>query len=279
MERKLNIGILGTASIAKKYTIEAFKTLENAGHLYVASRDKKKSELLASQFGIFTKDSYDALIADDEIHAVYIPLPIGLHTEWSLKAAYAKKHILCEKSLSPSLVETKKIISACKENNVVLFENFMCDYHPQHKKVLSLIMKREIGDIFTYKGYFGVPPFKKGDVRYSKTLGGGSLNDIGAYPVFMARKIFQSEPIFVTCYLEEDSSLGIDQRGSAFLEFPSNKTAFISCSSFMPAFSLNCRLTSFTMLELARETASIAWPAKRYGKNPPIKRPKRTKGS
>lgn len=228
MRKKLNIGILGCANIAKKYAIRAFQALETVDKIFIASREKSKSEKWATDFHIRAKDSYNSLIEDSGIDAVYIPLPIGLHEEWALRAVRSRKHVLCEKSLSHTLLSAKKIVDSCRENGLVLFENFMCDYHPQHDAVLSLIHKKEIGDVFAFKGYFGFPYFNKDSFRYDKKLGGGSLNDAGAYPVFMARKILESEPLAVTCHLEEHPNFGVDIRGSAYLEFPENKNAFVA---------------------------------------------------
>lgn len=228
MKEKLNIGILGCANIAKKYAIRAFQALEAVGTISIASREKSKSTEWAEQFHIRSKDSYDSLIKDPEIDAVYIPLPIGLHEEWALKAARAGKHILCEKSLSHNLSSVKKIVDFCRENELVLYENFMCDYHPQHDAVLSLIQKKEIGNALVFRGYFGYPPFLTNNFRCRKELGGGSLNDAGAYTVFMARKILGSEPLFVTCRLEQDPFTGVDKRGSAYFEFSEGKAAFVA---------------------------------------------------
>ncbi len=227
MQKKLNIGILGCASIAKKYAIKAFQALEVVGGISIASRQQARAEEWAKLFHIEAKESYDALVADPKIDAVYIPLPIGLHEEWALKTARAGKHVLCEKSLAHSLLSAKKIVEGCRQTGVVLFENFMCDYHPQHGVVLSLIQREVIGNLFVFRGYFGFPPFQRDNFRNNRELGGGSLNDAGAYPVFMARKILASEPLFVTCRLAQDLPTGVDRRGSAYLEFPDGKIAFV----------------------------------------------------
>jgi len=219
---------MGCANVAKKYGIRAFQSLEAVEKIFIASRDKAKSKAIAETFNIQSKDSYEDLVNAPDIDAIYIPLPVGLHEEWVLKAAFAKKHILCEKSLSHSLASVKRILKACQQNGVVLFENFMCNYHPQHEKVLTLIHKGKLGDLFVFQGYFGFPQIRKDDIRYNKKLGGGSLNDVGAYPVFMARKIFGDEPTSVTCRLIHDPDSGVDIKGTATLEFPGNKIAFVA---------------------------------------------------
>lgn len=229
-ERRITVGIVGCANIARRYAIKAFQTLDTVGDIFIASRDPHKSQAFADEFSINTKDSYDSLIDDPNIDAVYIPLPVGLHEDWVIRAAASRKHVLCEKSLSNSLGSAQRMIDACQENGVTLFENFMCDYHPQHEAVLSLIQQRAIGEPFAFKGYFGFSSLHGDDIRYDKNLGGGSLNDAGAYTVFMARKMLAAEPTSVVCYLDYDSRSGVDTRGAALLEFPENKIAFLGFS-------------------------------------------------
>ncbi len=214
---------MGCANVVEKHIIKALSKVKN-GKLYgIASRDVNKAKECASKYGCKYFESYDALLKSD-VDAVYLPLPIGLHEEWVIKAAEAGKHILCEKSLSDNLVSVKRMIDLCQKNNVVLFENFMCGYHPQHQKVISLLP--EIGEVFILNAFFGFPPLEKDNIRYKKELGGGSLNDAGCYTVFISRKILQSEPIAVTCKLVYDNN--VDIQGSAYLEFPNNKFASIA---------------------------------------------------
>ena len=223
---KLNIGIIGCANIAKKYAIKAFQALDKVDKIYIASRDVSKSKECADEFGIEAEESYDSLINNPDIQAIYIPLPIGLHEEWAIKAASKGKHILCEKSISDNFESVKRIVESCRRNNVVLFENFMCDYHPQHDVASKAIADGNIGNVFTLKSYFGFPPMDKNGFRYNKEIGGGSLNDAGAYTIFIARKIIGSEPVSVTCRLNMDNELDVDVQGTAFVEFD-GKTAFL----------------------------------------------------
>ena len=180
MRTKVRVGILGCATIAKRYAIQAFQSLENAEVVSVASRDGEKAKEVASRFNIPTHESYDSLMKNTEVDAVYIPLPIGLHPEWIIKAARAGKHVLSEKSIADTLSSVNEIIDACRTHGVVLYENFMCDFHPQHKKVLELIEEGRIGTPYVFTSFFGFPMLKKDNIKYSKQLGGGSLNDVGA---------------------------------------------------------------------------------------------------
>lgn len=230
MNKKVKIGILGCADVAGRYAIKAFQSIDNAEVVSIVSRDYAKAQKWASRFGISAERSYDMLLSNKNIDALYIPLPIGLHKKWALKAAAAGKHIICEKSLAENLVSAINIVNSCQSRGIVLYENFMCEFHPQHKKVLSLIKSGKVGKPFLFRSCFGFPPFKKNNIRYDKKLGGGSLNDAGAHMVSMSRKIFGKEPAAVTCSLLDDDKRGVDIQGSAMLEFSSEQTALIAFS-------------------------------------------------
>lgn len=230
MNKKVRIGILGCANIARKSAIRAFQSIENAVVTSIASREEAKAREYASLFSIPTYESYDSLLKNSQVDAVYIPLPIGLHKEWIIKAALAGKHVLSEKSLTIDLKSTKEIIKEAKSAKIVLYENFMCDFHPQHQKVLSLISNEEIGQPFLFRGYFGIPLMREKSFRYDKNLGGSALSEQGAYPVFMARKMLQSEPVLVEATLFYDKDKGIDMKGVAQLGFEDEKIAHIAFS-------------------------------------------------
>ena len=227
VEKIVRIGILGCANVARKSAIPAIKTVKNAKLITIASRDVEKAEQWASEYNAEFDQSYESLIKRKDLGAVYIPLPIGLHEEWAIKAAENGKHIICEKSLSDNYNSVKRIVETCRRKGIVLFENFMCGYHPQHQKVISLIQEGVIGKPLVFKGYFGFPPINSSSFRYDKELGGGSLNDAGAYTVFMARKML-GEPIKATSTFNMDPKKEVDINGSAILEFADNKTALIS---------------------------------------------------
>lgn len=219
MIKRVRIGILGCAGVARRYAISAFQSIENAEVVCIASRDYEKAKEWALEFNIKAEESYDSLIKNRGVDAVYIPLPIGLHKEWILKAVKEGKHIICEKSLASNFYDVKEIVEECKKNKIVLYENFMCDFHPQHQKVLSMIKEGNIGKPFVFRGYFGFPMKDKDNIRYNKDLGGGSLNDAGAYTIFMARKILGNEPISVNANLYFDKEKNIDMRGLAQIDF------------------------------------------------------------
>ena len=230
MNKKIRIGILGCANIAKKSAIEAFQAIDNAQVINIASRDRKKAKEYASLFSIPFTESYDSLIKNPQVDAVYIPLPLGLHKEWIIKAIKAGKHVMSEKSLTTDFQSAKEIVETAKAAKIVLYEDFMCDFHPQHQKILSLITQGEIGKPFLFRSYFCIPMMDEDNFRYNKNLGGSALYEVGWYPIFMARKILQSEPISVVAHLFYDKERGIDMAGVAQLTFKNERAAQIAFS-------------------------------------------------
>ncbi len=228
MGQKVRVGIMGCANIARRSGLPALRLLQNVEVVSIASRDPAKATAWAKEFNLPRAQTYDQLINDPEIDALYLPLPIGLHQEWIIKAAVAGKHVISEKSLAESYTVTKEIVKNCQKNNVVLYENFMCDYHPQHQKVLDLIKEGGIGTPAVFRGYFGFPLLAPDNFRYDKTLGGGCLNDAGAYTIFMARKILGCEPVTVMANLDYDQSRGVDMRGAAELDFAAGLVAQVA---------------------------------------------------
>lgn len=216
-QKKIRVGILGSANIAKRYAIPAFQTLSSVELVAIASRNDAKAKEWADEYDL-EPESYDSLIARSDIDVIYSPLPVGLQEEWVLKAAQAGKHIICEKSITHSLASAKRMVEACRAASVALYENFVPEFHPQHEKALSLIEEGRIGTPRVWNGAYGFPPFPADDIRNSAALKGGALNDCGCYTVFMARKIMREEPRAVTCTLHNDGK-EVDIRGTALLEF------------------------------------------------------------
>lgn len=216
--KTIGVGILGCSNIAGKYAIDAFKALSDVKLVAIASRDEQKAREWATRFNL-EPESYESLLARRDIDVIYSPLPIGLQEEWVMKAAHVGKHMICEKSIADSYESAERMVAACTSAGVVLYENFVSEFHPQHKEIARLIADGAIGTPHVWTGYFGFPPFPPGDIRYSAKLKGGSLNDAGCYTVHMARKILKAEPIAVHCTLTNGDT-GVDVQGSALLEFP-----------------------------------------------------------
>ncbi len=218
MEKILRVGILGCANIAAKYAIAAFKSLPNVELVAIASRDQDKAKAWGEKYAL-QPESYKSLIAHNDIDIIYSPLPVGEQEEWVIKAMEAGKHVICEKSITYSFASVQKMVAASEKNGVALYENFVPDFHPQHKQILALIKEGKIGTPHVFRGAYGFPSFPDGDIRLQKELKGGALNDAGCYTVFMARKILGAEPVAVTCVLSSEGQ-EVDMEGSALLEFP-----------------------------------------------------------
>lgn len=225
MNTKVKIGILGCANFSKRYGIPSFRAIPNAEIVSISSRNIQKAEEWAKEYNIPTAESYDSLINNPNVDAVHVPLPNSEHKEWILKAVRAGKHVICEKSLAVSFADAKEIVEECKKNGVVLYEDFMCDYHPQHQAVLSLIEEGKIGNVSVFRSFFGFPKMNADNIRYDKSLDGGVLNENGAYVLFMARKIIGKEPISVTTTLHYEE---VDMRGTMTLDFGSGVTALLA---------------------------------------------------
>ena len=224
----LKFGIIGCSRIARKSVIPAILQSEFAELEIIGSRTIEKSKEFSTEFNCKKNGTYDDVISDDSINAVYISTPIGTHAELAMKAASAGKHVYCEKSATDSFTSAKEMVECSKNNNVRIMEGFMFRFHPQHKKVKELINNNKIGDLDSFYGSFGFPSFPEGDIRYNKELGGGFLNDSGCYPICASRMIFDQEPLSVFSHNSIDSKTGVDVKGTSILTYKNNKTANIT---------------------------------------------------
>jgi predicted dehydrogenase len=216
-------GILGCAAIAKNAIIPAI--LSVAGHEVkaIASRSEKKAIEFASMFDSSPVFGYEELLDIAELDAIYIPLPTGLHFEWTYKALSKGKHVLVEKSATTTLAQAEEIVKLAKAKNLVVVENFQFQHHSQHQVVKKMIENGEIGELRSFRSSFGFPPFSMDDnIRYNPALGGGALFDAGAYVLkattFMLGSGYQVEAASLT--LNKD--LQVDWFGGAFLRKKDN---------------------------------------------------------
>ena len=228
MHSKIKFGIIGCSRIAKRSVIPAITTSEFAEIEMIGSRSIDKAKKFSNEFNCKKYGTFEDVISDDSVDAVYISTPIGIHEEWAIKAASAGKHILCEKSSTTSFESAKKMTEHSKQNNVRILEGFVFRFHPQHQKVKELIGNNKIGDLVSFNGSFGFPAFPEGDIRYDSKLGGGFLNDCGCYPINASRMIFEEEPIGVSCILSIDAKTGVDIRGTSYIIFENEKTASVT---------------------------------------------------
>jgi len=223
----LRWGVLGAADLAVKQVIPAMQRTPAARVVAVASRDQAKADRTAQALGIpRAHGSYEALLADPEVEAVFIPLPNHLHVPWSLRAVAAGKHVLCEKPIACRPEELPPLIAARDRAGVQVAEAFMTRTHPQWRRVRELIAAGRIGELRMVTGHFSYYRRDPDDVRSKPEYGGGVLLDIGCYPVTMARWLFGAEPLEVTCVLERDPDFGVDRYVSGLLRFPGGQAAF-----------------------------------------------------
>ncbi|PLS03739.1 Gfo/Idh/MocA family protein [Neobacillus cucumis] len=230
MERKIKWGILSTAQIAVEKLIPAIQRSTN-GQVYAIASSSGKAKLAAEKFQIpVFYESYDELLADPAIDAVYIPLPNNMHYEWTIKAAKAKKHILCEKPAALEAEQVAEMISVCKQNGVMFMEGFMYRFHPQHQKVKDLIKDKAIGDVKLMRAFFSFfMEEREGNIRLNADLGGGALFDIGCYCVNSLRYIVEEEPLSLKI-LSETNQDGVDTSAAGVLLFPNHVLATFACS-------------------------------------------------
>ncbi|WP_078576780.1 Gfo/Idh/MocA family protein [Salipaludibacillus agaradhaerens] len=230
MTDKVSWGILSTANIAKKSMVPAIHEAENAELVGVASESGKAKET-AEQWGAHKYyESYDALLNDDTIDAVYIPLPNALHKEWVIKAAQHKKHVLVEKPAAINSADIVEMNEAAKENHIFWMEAFMYQFHPQHQCVKSWLSDGRIGDITRIRASFSFPlELASSNIRLNKDLGGGSLYDVGCYCVHVSRFLLEEEPIKVFATARKLANSNVDVATSAILTFE-KVDAVIDCS-------------------------------------------------
>ncbi|HEX7066411.1 MAG TPA: Gfo/Idh/MocA family oxidoreductase [Bacillales bacterium] len=229
---KVRWGVLGNANIARKALVPAIKAAGSAELKGIASRQSKKAERAAEELG-FDKHygSYEALLADPEIDAVYIPLPNGLHAEWVAKAAKAGKHVLCEKPAALTAAEAAKMIEECRRHEVLFMEAFMYQFHPQHERVKEIIADGEIGDVRVMRSQFSFAMKDPANVRLNRELGGGCLYDVGCYCIHAARYILAQEPskVYAQAHLDAEFD-NVDMTTAGMLSFEKDIQLLFDCS-------------------------------------------------
>lgn len=231
MNKKLRFGILGTASIAQTAFIPGVRGSRKCTVQAVASRNPQKAAEVAEKFDIpVSYGSYEELLRDSNVDAVYIPLPNHLHREWTIQAARAGKHVLCEKPASLNAEEAGEMVEACRKAGVIFAEAFMYRHHPKHRRIREIVEGGEIGDIRSIHGCFTYNNIQDtSNVRYQKHMGGGSLYDVGCYPISAARMILREEPVAVSAHAVFSPEHEIDLMASGMLEFPSGVALTFDC--------------------------------------------------
>ena len=227
--RVLRIGILGAANIARQF-IDGVRTSRKVTVTAVASRNADKANAFAREMGVATAHpTYEALLADTAIDAVYNPLPNNLHAAWSIRAVEAGKHVLCEKPLATSSGDARAMFEAAKRNGVRLVEGYPYRAQPQTLKLRELIAANAIGRVRFIQASIGFPMSDPSNIRLNPALAGGALMDAGCYPVSLARMIAGERPARVHAMADRTES-GVDRTLVASLEFATGVLAQISTS-------------------------------------------------
>ncbi len=217
--KKINIGVLGCANIADRFIIPTIKEMDEFNLIGIASRSKDKADIFAKEFDTKAFYSYESLLEDTSLDAVYIPLPNSLHYEWIKKSFQKNLHILIEKSLACEYEEVVELNNLAKEKGLVLIENFQFRFHSQLQYIKELVDSGEIGELRNIRASFGFPPFSDADnIRYKKELGGGALLDAGAYPLKISQIFLGDEISVQSASLDTPSDKEVDIWGSAYIK-------------------------------------------------------------
>ena len=222
---KIRWGVLGGAKIAIEKVIPAMQSGAYSEVTAIASRDSHRIGSVAASLGIAkVYATYDRLLEDPDVDAVYIPLPNHLHVPWTIRAAEAGKHVLCEKPIALNAEDARKLLEVRDRTGVVIQEAFMVKTHPLWLTAKKLIDSERIGELRAVTGFFSYFNRDPGNIRNNQAFGGGAIFDIGCYPIFISRWIFGEEPARVMSLIEEDPEMKIDRLSSVILDFPSAST-------------------------------------------------------
>ena len=231
MSDRVRFGVLGCASIAVNKVIPGMQRSERCEVVAIGSRDGDRAAAAAAQLGIATSHgSYDDVLTDDAVEAVYIPLPNHLHAEWTRRAAAAGRHVLCEKPLGLDVAEVTGMVDACRDAGVLMMEAFMYRHHPSWRRTYDLVAEGAIGELLAIQARFTYHNVDPANIRNIAEYGGGAVMDIGCYPINVARWFFDSEPTAVSAAVRRDESFGTDALTSAVLDFDGRHATF-TCST------------------------------------------------
>jgi predicted dehydrogenase len=230
--QKVRWGVLGTARIATTKVIPAMQRGQLCEIAAIASRDGGKAEEAAARLGIpKAYGSYEEMLDDPGIEAVYNPLPNHMHVPWSIRAAEAGKHVLCEKPIGMNVAETLELMAARDRTGVTVGEAFMIQSHPQWVRTMELVRAGRIGQLRSAIGSFSYFKLDAGNIRNIREYGGGGLMDIGCYAIKTSRMVFGEEPVRVSAAMVRDPRFGnVDILTSAILDYPSGHCIF-TCST------------------------------------------------
>ena len=235
MANKLRWGVLSTANIGLKKVLPAMQLGQYTTVQAIASRDLAKAREAATALGIPTAyGSYEELLADPEIDAIYNPLPNQLHVPWTIKAAEAGKHVLCEKPLSLTVAEAETLLAVRARTGVKIGEAFMIRSYPQWLRLRELLNQHRIGELRSIAGFFSYFNNDPSNIRNHVESGGGGLMDIGCYLIHASRYAFAEQPSRVVGLIDRDPEMRVDRLASAILDFPGGQSIFTCSTQMVP---------------------------------------------
>jgi predicted dehydrogenase len=228
---ELRWGVLSTAKIGREKVIPGIQVAARCEVVAIGSRDTGRARDVATELGITrVHGSYEALLEDREVDAVYIPLPNHLHREWTIAAARAGKHVLCEKPIAMSSAEAEEMAEVCATEGVLLMEAFMYRLHPSWAAVREIVSSGRIGELRAVQSWFSYFNDDPTNIRNIREYGGGALMDIGCYSVNLSRMLFGAEPDRIEASITRDPASGVDVLTSALLGFGDGVATF-TCST------------------------------------------------
>src|SRR3954452_22078916 len=223
----LRWGILSTADIGRRKVIPGILKADRCEVVAIGSRDADQARQVADELGIpAAHGSYEALLADPNVDIVYIPLPNLLHAEWTIAAARAGKHILCEKPLAMNAADAQSMLDVCASEGVRLMEAFMYRLHPTWEEVRRLVRGGRIGRLTAVQSWFSYSNDDPANIRNQLAAAGGALYDIGCYTINLSRMLFEAEPVGVSASVVREPATGVDVLTSAILAFESGTATF-----------------------------------------------------
>jgi predicted dehydrogenase len=232
MSHVVSWGVLSTAKIGVEKVIPAMQRASRCRIDAIASRDAARAAPIAARLGIpKVYGSYEELLADPSIEAIYNPLPNHLHVPWTIKALEAGKHVLCEKPIALTAPEAEALIAARERSGRYVAEAFMVRYHPQWLRVRELVRQGRIGDVRAIQCFFSYTLLDPQNVRNQADIGGGGLYDIGCYAIATARFVFGADPVRVVGLIDRDPNFGTDRLTSGLAEFSGGRHLAFTCST------------------------------------------------
>jgi predicted dehydrogenase len=234
MSKILRWGVLSTANIGLKKVIPGMQQGQFCRIDAIASRDLARAQQAAALGIAKAYGSYEELLADPAIDAVYIPLPNQMHVPWTIKAAEAGKHVLCEKPLSLTVAEAETLLAVRARAGVKIGEAFMVNCHPQWLRLRELLDEGRIGELRSIAGFFSYFNVDPANIRNKVGQGGGALMDIGCYLIHASRYAFRGEPTRVVATIDRDPAMHTDRLTSAILDFPGGQSIFTCSTQLVP---------------------------------------------